>query len=66
MTRYCPFTKSIRNELKANPMYQSSISRFELETAKKLQRFNGVYDKYTKAGGEITPDLKENLLFYQM
>lgn len=66
LTRYCPFTKSIRNELKANPMYQSSISRFELETAKKLQRFNGVYDKYTKAGGEITPDLKENLLFYQM
>lgn len=66
LIRYCPFVKGVRNELRANPMYQSSISRFEVETAKKLQRFNSVYDKYTKAGGEITEDLKENLLFYQM
>ena len=47
-------------------MYQASISRFEAETAKKLQRLNSVYDKYVKAGGEITEDLKENLLFYQL
>jgi len=66
LIRYCPFVKGVRNELRANPMYQSSISRFEVETAKKLQRFNSVYDKYIKAGGEITDDLKENLLFYQM
>lgn len=66
LVRYCPFSKSVRNELRANPLYQASITRFETETAKKLQRFNGVYSKYEKAGGEITPDLKENLLFYQM
>lgn len=66
LTRYCPFNKNIRNELKANPMYQASISRFEVETAKKLQRCNGLYEKYIKAGGEITPELKENQLFYQM
>lgn len=66
LIRYCPFAKVVRNELKTNPLYQSSISRFEVETAKKLQRYNSVYDKYVKAGGEITEDLKENLLFYQM
>ena len=66
LARYCPFAKFIRNELKSNPLYQASIARFETETAKKLQRYNGIYDKYIKAGGEITPDLKENLLFYQM
>lgn len=66
LVRYCPFSKSIRNELRANPLYQTSITKFEAETAKKLQRFNGVYMKYEKAGGVITPDLKENLLFYQM
>lgn len=66
LIRYCPFAKAVRNELKTNPMYQAPISRFEVETAKKLQRYNSVYDKYVKAGGEITEDLKENLLFYQM
>lgn len=66
LIRYCPFAKGVRNELKTNPLYQASISRFEVETAKKLQRYNSVYDKYVKAGGELTEDLKENLLFYQM
>lgn len=66
LVRYCPFAKAVRNELRSNPLYQSSITRFETETAKKLQRFGGVYSKYVKAGGEITPELKENLLYYQM
>lgn len=66
LVRYCPFTKSVRNELKSNPIYQNSIQRFEVENAKKLQRYNGVYEKYSRAGGEITPELRDNLLFYQM
>ncbi len=66
LTMHCPFVKSIRSELATNPIYQSTILRFESENAKKLQRFNGVYDKYEKAGGVITPELKENLNFYQM
>ncbi len=66
LIKYCPFAKALRKELKLNPVYQNAIERFDLETTKKLQRYNSVYDKYKKAGGEITPDLKENLLFYQM
>lgn len=66
LVRYCPFTKAVRNELKANPMYQSSIARFEVENARKIQRLNGVYEKYKKAGGVITPELRDNMLFYQM
>ncbi|MBQ9983535.1 MAG: cyclic nucleotide-binding domain-containing protein [Lachnospiraceae bacterium] len=63
---HCPFVKAIRNELSANPIYQGTITQFESEVAKKLQRFTGVYDKYEKAGGTITAELKENLKFYQM
>ena len=55
-----------RDELKANPLYQVSITKFEADTAKKLQRYNGMYNKYTQAGGEITEELNNNLLFYQM
>ena len=66
LVRYCPFTREIRTELKANPMYTSSMSRYEIENAKKMQRIVGVYEKYKKAGGEITQELRDNLLFYQM
>lgn len=66
LIRYCPFVKSIRDELKANPMYQTSITRFEADMAKKLQRYNALYNKYTQAGGKITEELNDNLLFYQM
>ena len=66
LVRYCPFAKAIRTELMANPIYQSSMNRFEAENAQKLQKCQILYNKYEKAGGVITPELKENLLFYQM
>lgn len=62
---HCPFVKSIRNELSENPLYKNTIAQFETENEKKLQRFIGVYDKYEKAGGIITAELKDNLKFYQ-
>lgn len=63
---YCPFAKNIRAALKANPVYQLSIPKFERDNAKKVQRLHALYDKYEKAGGEITEDLKDNLLFLQL
>jgi len=66
LVRYCPFTKDIRAGLKDNPMYTNSMSRYEVETAKKMQRVMGVYEKYKKAGGVITQELRDNLLYYQM
>ncbi len=47
-------------------MYQTSIPKFERDNAKKAQRLTALYDKYQKAGGEITEELKENLLYCQM
>ncbi len=63
---YCPFAKPIREELKANPMYTNGLHRYDLQTAKKVQRIQGVYDKYVKAGGVINAELKENLDYYSL
>lgn len=63
---YCPFAKDIRAALKVNPMYQISIPKFERDNAKKAQRLTALYEKYQKAGGEITEELKENLLYCQL
>ncbi|MGN0141152.1 MAG: cyclic nucleotide-binding domain-containing protein [Roseburia sp.] len=66
LVSYCPFAKAIREDLKANPMYQSALHRFDVQNAKKIQRINGVYDKYTKSGGTITQELKDNLDYYSL
>lgn len=66
LVSYCPFAKTIRADLKANPMYQSALHRLEIQNAKKVQRINGVYDKYLKAGGKITPELQDNLDYYAL
>lgn len=63
---YCPFAKQIREELKGNPMYQNAIQRSNVVNAKTVQRIQGVYDKYQKAGGKLTQELIENLEYYDL
>lgn len=66
LVRYCPFNKSIRNELRNNPFYQLSMTRFETELTRKQQHYAGVLVKYEKAGGQNIKDLKETALYYDM
>lgn len=65
IVNYCPFVKAIRSDLAKNPMYQNLFAKVELNNSKKQQRVNGVFERYRKAGGEITPELQENLDFYE-
>lgn len=64
--RYCPFAKSIREELVANPMYHDMFSRYEILNERKIHRVEMFFDKYQKAGGEITRELEENMEFYRL
>lgn len=66
LVRYCPFAKAIRNELRSNPFYQMSITKFESEMIRKQQRYAGLYNKYEKAGGTQGGELKETIQFYEM
>lgn len=63
---YCPFAVDIRTELKDNPMFMEHFSRHDIQVKKKLKKLNTMYAKYQEKGGEITPDLQENMEFYQM
>ncbi len=66
LIQYCPFAKSIRNELIENPVYHAAITRYENQMEKELRHHQAVYDKYVKAEGEYIEELKDNLMFYQM
>lgn len=66
LIKYCPFAKSIRDELITNPIYQQALTRQELLNTKAVQRIEGLYIKYQKAGGAITKELQDNLDYYEL
>lgn len=66
LAKYCPFAKEVRQSLSSNPQYQLVFRKLDVENRKREQRLSSLYDKYKAAGGEITPELKENLRFCQM
>ena len=66
LIKYCPFAKAIRDDLISNPMYQQALTKLEMLNGKAVQRIQGLYDKYQKAGGVITKELAENLEYYEM
>ncbi len=63
---YCPFSKEIRGKLEESPMFSDAIHKFNVNNAKQLKRLSAIYDKYTRDGGVITPELKENLDYYDL
>lgn len=66
LIQYCPFSKTIRQSLKTNPVYQNAFNKLEVESKKKEARLTALYEKYEVAGGSVGTELKENLRFYQM
>ena len=66
LIKYCPFSKTIRNNLVGNPVYQQGIQKYEADVKGKLKRYAALYEKYKRAGGELTPSLVDNIMFYQM
>ncbi|MDD6482715.1 MAG: cyclic nucleotide-binding domain-containing protein [Lachnospiraceae bacterium] len=66
LAKYCPFAKEIRDGLLSNPQYQAVFRKVDIDNQKREQRLVSLYNKYEAAGGEITPELKENLRFCKL
>lgn len=64
--RYCPFGKEIRDSLGVNPMYKEMFGKFEILKQRKMRHVESVYSKYQQCGGEMTPELQDNLDFYHL
>ena len=62
--RYCPFNQKIREGLVDHPMYQDIFQKYRILTERKLRHMRAFTDKYRKNGGEMTPELEENMAFF--
>ncbi len=62
---YCPFSRSIREELNKNPMFTDLIRKHEIDEKHTRKRLDGLYLKYTQSGGEVDAMMREHYAFFE-
>ena len=65
MATYCPFAARYRAALVKNPMFQALLERRAILGDREKKRVVMVFDKYKRSGGEMTPEILENLEYYE-
>lgn len=61
---YCPFSKTIRDKLKTNPMYENMISRHEIKAAKNAKTLSARYSKLKDSNGSLPPEIIDFVKYY--
>lgn len=54
---YCPFSKAVREKLKANPLYKEILDRYDVRSAQKLHHMDNLYQKIQKGGFPIPEEI---------
>lgn len=55
---YCPFPKTIRDNLKANPLYKETMERYDVKLGQRLHHYDNLFQKLKNAGAPVPPELK--------
>lgn len=63
---YCPFTRAIREKLKANPMYREIAERYEMRMGQKRHRMDNLCQKLTVSGKGIPEEIEREKEFLYM
>jgi hypothetical protein len=56
---YCPFTKEVRDRLKANPLYKEMMERYDIKLSQKLHHYDNLFQKLKNQNVPIPQELKE-------
>lgn len=64
--KHIPFAKKYMDAVTEHPMYQDYISRYNVKKGQKLHHTKAVFDKYIKAGGEMTEEIEEGFKFFEL
>ncbi len=60
---HCPFSKEIRNKLKANPLYKDMMDRYDIKLSQKLHHMDNLTQKMKNSGVEIPAEIEEQREF---
>lgn len=63
--KYCPFCKTVREQLEKQPMYTEMAMQHKNFRSKAARELESRYAKYIKANGSLDPDMEHNLKFFK-
>ena len=55
---YCPFSKDIREKLKANPLYKEMMERYDVKLGQTLHHYDNLFQKLKNIGADIPPEIR--------
>lgn len=55
---FCPFSKEIRDKLKANPLYKDMMERYDVKLAQHIHHYDNLLQKLRNIGAEIPPEIQ--------
>jgi hypothetical protein len=59
MIAYCPFTRDIRNKLKANPFYTEAMEKYDIRLKVKAKHYETLFAALKAKGFEVPPEIAE-------
>lgn len=66
LAKYCTFSKPYRDKVASHPMFEQSITRYNVKTSQALHHMHAVFDKYEKNGGIVPDDVAQGMRYLQM
>lgn len=55
---YCPFSKEIRDKLKANPLYKETMERYDVKLAQRIHHYDNLFQKLKNMGASIPAEIQ--------
>lgn len=55
---YCPFSRKIRDSLKANPLYKETMEHYDVKLGQKLHHYSNLFQKIKNSGAAIPPQIQ--------
>lgn len=55
---YCPFSKEIRDKLKANPLYKETMDRYDIKLAQTIHHYDNLFQKLKNVGVPVPPEIR--------
>lgn len=66
ISEYVPFRREVRKKLEENPMYKELFTKSNIIAGRKREKERVLFERYTQAGGVMTPELEAHMAYYNM
>ncbi len=55
---YCPFSRELRDTLKANPLYKETMECYDVKQGQRLHHLNNLLQKIKNSGAAVPPEIQ--------